>query len=72
MEWHVQYRQGGEELIGWHTSPEKAIAAACRLIDAGCDVYGIGTGPLSDSIGPEQVARIYAQWARASHPFGLS
>jgi hypothetical protein len=48
-----------------------AIRAACRLIDHGYDVYGIGTGPLTDSIGKEQIARIYAMWARAKFPFGI-
>jgi hypothetical protein len=72
MKWHVQYRRDSEDLIAEHPSPEQAIEAACGLIDEGCDVYGIGTGPLSDSIGPEHIARIYALWARTSHPFGLT
>ena len=50
MTWHVQYRQDTEDCIVRYPSPELAIEAACRLIDAGCDVYGIGTGPLTDSI----------------------
>ena len=65
-----RYREDAAERIDWHPSPEKAIEAACRLIDAGHDVYGIGTGPLSNSIAREQIARIYAIWARAKHPFG--
>jgi hypothetical protein len=69
MTWHVQYREGAAERIDWHASPENAIEAACRLIDAGHDVYGIGTGPLTDSIERKQIARIYALWARAKHPF---
>jgi len=48
-----------------HPSPERAIEAACGLIDDGCDVYGIGTGPLSDSIAREEIAGIYRFWARA-------
>ena len=51
MAWHVQYRKGTVDLIARHPSPELAIEAACRLIDDGCDVYGIGTGSLTDSIG---------------------
>ncbi len=46
------------------------LLAACGLIDDGCDVYGIGTGPLSDTIGKDEMARIYAMWARAKYPFG--
>ena len=48
-----------------HASPEQAIEAACGLIDDGCDVYGIGTGPLTDSVGQVEIARIYAIWAKA-------
>jgi hypothetical protein len=48
-----------------------AIEAACRLMDDGCDVYGVGTGPLTDSIEKEQIDRIYAMWERARHPFGF-
>jgi hypothetical protein len=36
--------------------------------DDGCDVYGIGTGPLTDSIGKDESARICALWARVEHP----
>jgi hypothetical protein len=61
--WHVQYRRDTLDHVGCHPSPEAAIEAACRLIDDGCDVYGIGTGPLTDSIGPKEIARIYALWA---------
>ena len=59
MTWHVQYR----DLAGDHTvryaTPEDAIETACRLIDDRCDVYGIGTGPLADSIEKDQIARIH-------------
>jgi hypothetical protein len=46
-------------------TPEQAIETACRLLDGGCEVYGIGTGPLTDSIDKDQIARIYEIWARA-------
>ena len=51
-------------------SPETAIENACRLIDEGHDVSGIGTGDPTDSIEPEQIARIYAIWTRGKSPFG--
>ena len=70
MTWHVQYRKDTVDHIVRHPSPEAAIEAACRLIDDGCDVYGIGTGPLSDSIAREEIARIYVFWARAKGPLG--
>jgi hypothetical protein len=71
MTWHVQYRELTVNHIVRHPSPEDAIEAACRLIDDGYDVFGIGTGPLTDSIERDCIARIYALWARAKHPFGL-
>lgn len=70
MTWHVQYRDGLGDHIGRHPTPERAIEAACQLIDEGGEVYGIGTGPLTDSIGSVEIARIYAIWAKAKTPFG--
>jgi hypothetical protein len=72
MTWHVQYRKDAINHIDQHPSPEQAIEAACRLIDDGCDVYGVGTGPLTDSIEKEQIARIHAMWARVRFPLGIS
>jgi hypothetical protein len=72
MTWHVQYRKDATYHIERYPSPERAIEAACRRIDEGCDVKGIGTGPLSDSIERDQIARIYAMWARVKSPFGIS
>jgi len=51
-------------------TPESAIEAACHLIDEGSDVFGIGTGPLTDTIAGNEIARIYAIWAREKSPFG--
>ena len=71
MEWYVQYRKDTVDHIVRHPTPEQAIEAACHLIDDGCDVYGIGTGPLTDSIARDEIARIYAFWVRAKFPFGI-
>jgi hypothetical protein len=60
MEWHVQYRCDARYYTARHTTPERAIEAACRLIDTGCDVYGIGAGPFTDSIDRDKISRIYA------------
>jgi len=68
--WHIQYRKGAADHTVRHPTPEVAIEQACRLIDDGYDVYGIGTGPLTDSIAKDTIARIYAIWARARVPFG--
>lgn len=72
MTWHVQYRQGRTNHIVRLPTPAEAIEAACRLLDNGCDVYGIGTGPLTDSIKRDQIAGIYAQWVRARTPLGIN
>ena len=49
-------------------TPEAAIEPACRLLDEGSDVFGIGTGPLTDTIARNEIARIYAIWVRGKHP----
>jgi hypothetical protein len=64
-DWHVQYRKSEAEHIGWFATPEEAIETACRLIDDGCDVHGIGSGSLDDSIAKDQISRIYDLWAKA-------
>jgi hypothetical protein len=71
MTWHVQYRQNDTDHLVRFPTPEAAIEAACGLIDEHCDVFGIGTGLLDDSITREQIARIYALWTRAKTPFGM-
>jgi hypothetical protein len=63
--WHVQYRKNAIVCIERLPNPAQAIERACRLLDGGHDVYAIGTGPLTDSIGPDVIAKIYAEWVRA-------
>jgi hypothetical protein len=70
MEWHVQYSSQGVEHVERYPTPEVAIEAACSLMDHGCNVYGIGTGPLADTIGRDEIARIFAMWSRTKYPFG--
>ena len=70
MTWHVQYRKGGSDHIVRAPTPEAAIETACHLIDEGCDVFGVGTGPLTDTIAGNEIARIYVIWAREKQPFG--
>jgi hypothetical protein len=72
MMWHVQYRKNTTSHVARHPSPEQALEAACRLIDDGRDVYSVGTGALTDSIDREEIARIYAMWAREKFPFQIS
>lgn len=66
--WHVQYRNSQGDCIESYPSPELAIEAACRRIDDGSDVYGIGVGPLTNSIGKVEIARIYAIWKKTNPP----
>jgi hypothetical protein len=70
MAWRVQYREGGTDHLVKYPTPEEAIESACRLIDRGCDVYGVGmsTGSLTTSISRDEIARIYAFWARPKTP----
>ncbi len=70
MEWHVQHRRNGADSVVWLLTPEQAIETACRLMDDGGDVFGIGTGALTDSIGPGEIAKIYAMWSRARPAWG--
>jgi hypothetical protein len=64
--WHVQYLTlDGTPAVLQFPTPELAIEQACRLLDDGLDVFGIGTGPLSDSIDRRQIVRIYEIWKRA-------
>ena len=69
MTWNVRYRRDAMDHLDGHASPEHAIEAACHLIDDGCDVYGIDTGSLSDSIGRDMIARIHSLWARERPKF---
>jgi hypothetical protein len=71
MNWHVQYIRDNVDQVDTHSTAEAAIEAACRLIDDACDVFGLGAGPLSDTIDREQIAGIYRLWARAKQPFGI-
>ena len=65
MIWFVQYKQLGTDQLVQTATPEQAIKTACHLLDDGCDVYGTGTGPLTNSIEKEQITRIYDMWVRA-------
>jgi hypothetical protein len=70
MRWHVQYKAESGVSVLEFPSPERAIEAACSLLDNGLQVLGIGTGDLDDSIAEIEIARIYAIWGRAKKPFG--
>ena len=67
-QWHVQYREGSSDHVVMNPTPEAAIVTACQLIDQGREVYGIGTGPLTDAIGAADIARIYLTWKAVKGP----
>jgi hypothetical protein len=68
MPWFVRYKDSAADLIVRMRTPEQAIETACRLLDAGFDVYAIGTGPLTDSIERDQIDLIFEMWVRARLP----
>ena len=70
MKWHVRFHAGSADRISRFASPEAAFVGACRLMDDGYAVSGIGTGPIDNTIGPEMIARIYAVWTRETRPPG--
>ncbi len=65
MMWHIQYRENGADHILRRPTPEGAIEEACRLMDAGYDVFAIGAESLADSIGKDEIEKIYIMWERA-------
>ena len=65
MEWCVHYASDGADRVEQAETPEEAIALACRLLDSGADVFGIGMDEPPVSIGRDEIARIYEIWVRA-------
>ena len=72
MAWDIRYNRDGVEHLSAHPTAESAIEAACRLVNEGCAVYGIGTGLATTSIDEEEIARICAfrLGAKSSAPSG--
>jgi hypothetical protein len=66
MEWSVQYTSDGADHEERTETPEEAIALACRLLDSGADVFGVGIAKPLVSIGRDEIARIHRTWVRAS------
>ena len=70
MHWRVQYKaESGVSVLAFR-SPERAIEAACAIMDRGLKVLSIGTADPDDAISETDFARIYAIWARERKPFG--
>jgi hypothetical protein len=62
MMWHVQFYYGTDDRTLGYPSEAAAINAVCLLIDFGADVYSLGTGPESVSVGREEIAKLYRLW----------
>jgi hypothetical protein len=65
--WRIRYRQGAGECVEGFASSDEATEAACRLLDGGSDVVGIGAGQDEAAIDREHLALIYASWVRARY-----
>jgi hypothetical protein len=70
MPWRVQYKDESSTSVLAFRTPERAIEAACSLIDHGHQVLSIGAADPDDTISEIEIARIYAIWARDKRPFG--
>jgi hypothetical protein len=58
LPWSIRYRDAGDRVAHART-PEDAIAAACRLIEEGFDVYAIDCGQMEEFMGKSQLVRIH-------------
>jgi hypothetical protein len=61
MTWDIRYNRAAEDHLESHPTAERAIESACLLLDQRCDVYGVWTGDLAESIDREQILRIYGR-----------
>ena len=57
MTWDIRYSRTGLDHLDSHPTAERAIGAACLLIDQGCDVHGIWTGH-TEALGREEIIRV--------------
>jgi len=64
--WHVKCGPGHESHAGFETQ-EAAVEAACRLMDSGYAIVGVGRGPGDGGLDREQLAVAYATWVRVRH-----
>jgi hypothetical protein len=65
MDWIARLSESGTDRLPRTLTPGLAIDAACRLLDNGCPVLGIGTGELNDSNEADEIAGICHLWVRA-------
>jgi hypothetical protein len=65
--WHVRFRFDGTDNVARYPTELAAIEAACRLIDDGCRVFGIGPRLRDDTLNKDQIACVHELWAKAKH-----
>jgi hypothetical protein len=65
--WHVRFRFDGTDHIARYPNERMAIEAACKLIDDGCKVFGIGPRARGETLDKDQIACIHESWAKAKH-----
>lgn len=69
MDWFIRYQTDDQTLVERLPSLDVAIETACRLIDEGCLVHGIGYQTAENSIEKPEIDDIYSIWVRAKGPF---
>jgi hypothetical protein len=67
MTWHVRFRFDGTNNIARYPTELAAIEAACRLIDDGCRVFGIGPRSRGDTLDKDQIACVHELWTKSKH-----
>ncbi len=69
MDWFIRYRTDGQSHTERLPSLDLAIEKACRLMDEGCFVHGIGFQTAENAIEKPEIDDIYSIWRRAKGPF---
>jgi hypothetical protein len=69
MDWFIRYRTDDQTHVDRYPSLDVAIESACRLMDNGHVVYGIGYKTGDNSIAKPEIDDIYSIWRRANGPF---
>jgi hypothetical protein len=60
MTWDIRFSRDDLDHLESYPTAETATEAACLLIDQGCDVHGIWTGHLTETIDREQILQTYS------------
>jgi hypothetical protein len=69
MDWFIRYQTDRQACVERYPSLDAAIESACRLMDKGHAVHGIGYKTGDNSIDKPEIDNIYSIWRRANGPF---